>query len=224
MRIPGADIFIRDSVAVRVLYRIFGGSDEGRELELNDTMMNYVSSAKAFGFRGFFVKDEKFRPTPAGLADPVKCYGLRAAEGYVERSEVPTRAEWIDRWKIFTAESNNIGTELNDDNFNTIIGTPGTICTETYVVIGADLALDEAQARHLSAYLKTKFSRYLHSIAKTSQHGTKSTYRFIPLQDFTSGSDIDWSASAQALDQQLYAKYGLSEEEIGHIERRIKAM
>lgn len=155
---------------------------------------------------------------------PINCYGLRGSEGYVERSEVPSRLEWIDKWKIFTAESNNIGTELNDDNFNTIIGTPGTICTETFVVIGADLELDEENTHNLSLYLKTKFSRYLHSIAKTSQHGTKSTYRFIPLQDFSTDSDIDWSVSVQEVDKQLYKKYGLSHEEINHIERKIKAM
>lgn len=85
-------------------------------------MMNYVSSAKAFGFRGYFVKYKKFRPTPEGLVEPIKCYGLRGAVGYVERSEFPSRLEWIDTWKVYTAESNNIGKELNDDNFNTIIG------------------------------------------------------------------------------------------------------
>lgn len=222
-RIPGVDIFIRDNIAVNLLHKIYGEND-AKELKLNNTMMDYVSSAKAFGFRGYFVKDEKFRPSSKGLSDPVKCYGLKGAEGYVERSEVPSRLEWIDKWKIFTAESNNIGTELNDDNFNTIIGTPGTICTETFVVIGADLELDEARAYNLSLYLKTKFSRYLHSISKVSQHGTRSTYRFIPLQDFSSRSDIHWSASVQEVDRQLYKKYGLSDDEINHIERRIKAM
>lgn len=223
MRVPGVDIFIRDNRAVNVLYKIYGVSNE-KEIRLNNTMMNYVSSAKAFGFRGYFVKDKKFRPSSEGLNDPIKCYGLKGAVGYVERSEIPSRLEWIEKWKIFTAESNNIGTELNDDNFNTIIGTPGTICTETFVVIGADLDLDEDHAHNLSLYLKTKFSRYLHSIAKISQHGTKSTYRFIPLQDFSNNSDIDWSVSVQEVEKQLYEKYGLSDEEINHIERRIKEM
>lgn len=74
---------------------------------------------------------------------------------------------------------------------------PGTICIETYVVIGAEIELNEENTHNLSQYLKTKFSRYLHSIAKISQHGAKSTYRFIPLQDFSSKSDIDWSVSSQ---------------------------
>jgi superfamily II DNA or RNA helicase len=223
MRTPGVDIFIRDSMAEKFLYKIHGG-EKDKEIKLNDTMMNYVSSAKAFGFRGFFVKDKMFRATKEGLLDPVKCYGLKGAVGYVERSEVLSRLEWIDKWKVFTAESNNIGTELNDDNFNTIIGTPRTICTETFVVIGADLDLDEESAKNLSIYLKTKFARFLLSIAKPSQHGTKLTYRFIPLQDFTESSDIDWSTSFSELDQQLYNKYNLSLDEIQHIESKIKPM
>ena len=43
-----------------------------------------------------------------------------------------------------------------------------TICTETYLAIGADLDLDESAVKNLSSYLQTKFSRYLHSLAKTS--------------------------------------------------------
>ena len=73
-------------------------------------------------------------------------------------------------------------------------------------------------------YLKTRFVRFMHSLAKASQHATSKTYRFVPLQDFTEQSDIDWSKSAGEIDQQLYAKYGLSEEEIAFIEGTIKAM
>ena len=46
----------------------------------------------------------------------------------------------------------------------------------------------------------------------------------IPLQDFTSKSDIDWSQSVTDIDRQLYAKYGLTEDEISFIESMIKPM
>ncbi|MBM7662270.1 hypothetical protein JOC85_003077 [Bacillus mesophilus] len=61
-------------------------------------------------------------------------------------------------------------------------------------------------------------------MAKHSRHGTRNTYRFVPVKDFSNNSDIDWSAPVQELDKQLYEKYGLSVEEINHIERKIKAM
>lgn len=131
-------------------------------------------------------------------------------------------AFFISEVAKFIIKSTNIGTELKDDNFNTIIGAPGTVCTETFVVIGADLGLDEKESQNLSSYLKTKFSRFLHSLAKASQHGTKLTYRFIPLQDFSVNSDINWNTSATELDKQLYSKYRLTQEEIDHIESKIK--
>jgi hypothetical protein len=56
MRTPGADIFIRDNIAVIVLYMIHGVYN-AKEIDLNNTIMNYVSSAKAFGFREYFIRD-----------------------------------------------------------------------------------------------------------------------------------------------------------------------
>lgn len=217
MKVEGADTFIRDGKSVPVLAKVF--SDEN-----TDIMLNYISPLRPFGYRGYFVKDEKFRPSKLGLSDPIICYGKGKAVGYLERNEVTVRAEWIDVWKVFTPRANNIGTELNDDNLNTFVGTPKTICTESYLVIGAELGLDETSCYNLSTYLKTRFARYLHSLAKGSQDATSKTYRFVPVQDFSNNSDIDWSVSVQEIDHQLYNKYRLSNDEINHIENSIKAM
>lgn len=142
----------------------------------------------------------------------------------MELKEVPSHQEWIGLWKVYVPESNNIGTELNDDNLNAFVGEPNSICTESFLVIGASLNMDGQMACNLVRYLKTKLARYLLSLAKISQHGTAKTYRFVPLQDFTDQSDIDWSKSVAEIDQQLYAKYGLTEEEITFIEKTIKPM
>ncbi len=212
------DIVIRDSNAIGILDKVVP------ETQNNDTMDNHISAAKAFGFRTYFIKDARFRTLSEGLADPIKCYGRSNKVGYVERVEVPSHREWIDLWKVYIPESNNIGTELNDDNQNSFVGAPQTICTETFLVVGADLGLDELSANHLSTYLRTRFARYLLSIAKISQHGTAKTYRFVPVQDFTAQSDIDWNKSIPEIDAQLYAKYGLTPDEIAFIESMIKPM
>lgn len=211
------DIFVRDSQAINILDKVF--KDKGIQ-----TIDNYISAAKAFGFRTFFITDKRFKMSDEGLTDAIICYGRSGKIGYVERKEVQSHKEWIDKWKVYVPESNNIGTELNDDNQNSFVGAPGTICTETYLVVGAELNLTKMSAAHLSDYLRTKFSRFLLSLAKISQHGTSKTYRFIPLQDFTSKSDIDWNKGISEIDQQLYAKYGLSEDEIAFIESMIKPM
>ena len=50
------------------------------------------------------------------------------------------------------------------------------------------------------------------------------SFMFVPLQDFTSDSDIDWSQFITDIDKQLYKKYNLSDEEIAYIESTIKPM
>lgn len=201
------DIFIRYSQAIDILEKIFAEENV-------DTLNNHISAAKAFGFRTFFINDPKFRKTNSGLKDPVVCYGRGGSVGYVEDEEVTSHREWIGNWKVYIPESNNIGTELNDDNQNSFVGAPKTICTETYLVVGADLNLDETMANNLSEYLRTRFARFLLSLAKISQHGTGKTYQFVPVQDFSKA----WT------DAELYAKYGLTEEEIAFIESMIKPM
>jgi hypothetical protein len=211
------DTFVRHNEAVSIIEKINQSKDF-------NSFSNYVSPLRPFGFRGYFTNDEKFRNESVNLITPVICYGKGKKVGYVDKSEVQTRKDWIERFKVFTPRANNIGTELNDDNLNTFIGEPGTICTESYLVIGAELKLDNDSAKNLCKYLSTKFLRFMHSLAKASQDATSKTYKFVPLQDFTSNSDINWSKSIPEIDQQLYQKYNLSEEEIDFIESMIKPM
>ena len=115
---------------------------------------------------------------------------------------------------MFTPYANNIGTELNDDNLNSFVGTPKSVCTETYIMIGMDLDLNKTECENICNYLKTRFARFMLSLAKTSQHATSKTYRFVPMQDFSK----PWT------DAELYKKYGLTDEEIAFIESMIKPM
>lgn len=83
----------------------------------------------------------------------------------------------------------------------------------------------EDEAQSLALYLKTKFARALLGIMKTTQNNqSKVVWSKIPLQDFTFDSDIDWSKPISEIDQQLYAKYGLDDDEIEFIETHVKEM
>lgn len=73
-------------------------------------------------------------------------------------------------------------------------------------------------------YIYSRFFRYLVSIKKKTQDNARDVFQFVPLQDFTSESDIDWTKSVTDIDQQLYTKYHLSNEEISFIESIIKPM
>jgi len=207
LRYKDLDIFIRNSEAISILNKVIVD-------ETVDTMEHHISPRRPFGLDGNFIKTADFKKEVTGMTDPVKCYGKAKTVGYVERSNIPSHTEWIDKWKVFMPYANNIGTELNDDNQNTFVVAPKSICTETFLIAGMDMDLDEASATNLSNYLRTRFARFLLSMAKISQHGTSKTYRFVPTQDFSRA----WT------DEDLYAKYGLTEEEIAFIESMIKPM
>lgn len=216
LKYKDSNILIRDSSAISILDKV--------DCSGNKSLMEYVSARNPFGFSTNFTKDVKFGNDIKIMNVPIKCYANKGTVGYIELTDIEKNSKWINKWKVLTPYSNNIGTELNDDNLNTIVSSPNSICTETYLVIGAELELNENSSNYLAKYMKSKFVRYLHGLSKNSQHGTRNTYRFVPVQDFINKSDIDWSVSVQEVDNQLYKKYGLSNDEINHIESRIKAM
>ncbi|MCK9181248.1 MAG: restriction endonuclease, partial [Bacteroides sp.] len=102
-----------------------------------------------------------------------------------------------------------------------LLGEPMQICTETFLRLGSFETKSEAES--VLKYYKTKFFRVMVGILKTTQHST-TTFRFVPLQDFTQNSDIDWSKTISEIDQQLYKKYNLTEEEIAFIEEEVQPM
>ena len=73
-------------------------------------------------------------------------------------------------------------------------------------------------------YIKTKFVRALLDVLKVTQDTTRAKWACVPLQDFTDKSDIDWTKSIPKIDQQLYKKYNLSDDEIAFIEKNVKEM
>jgi len=99
---------------------------------------------------------------------------------------------------------------------------PDTAVTQTFLTIGEFDTQSEARA--CLTYLKTKFARVMLYVLKVTQHNPRSTWKYVPNQDFTDASDIDWSKSIPEIDQQLYAKYGLDADEIAFIEDNVKPM
>ena len=217
LRYEGIDVFIRNYEAISILKK-------SHQDVSTDSLANHVSPRRPFGLGSEFSKSDAFHKNPDGLNKPIECIGKRRQIGYIEFDDINTHQEWVPVWKVFVPRANNIGTELNDDNLNSFIGKSGMICTEAYIAIGMDLNLDETAAGALTKYLQTKFARFLHSLAKSSQDASSKTYRFIPNQNFTPSSDIDWSVPIPAIDRQLYRKYGLSDAEIAFIETHVKEM
>ena len=103
-----------------------------------------------------------------------------------------------------------------------VIGQPVIGHTETFLSVGKFNTQEEAE--NCMKYIKTKFARAMLGTLKITQHNIQETWLNVPLQDFTTNSDIDWSKSIPEIDKQLYKKYGLSAEEISFIESKVREM
>ena len=102
-----------------------------------------------------------------------------------------------------------------------IVG-PGKGFTQSFISFGAFVS--QREAVNCLKYLKTKFCRTMLGTLKITQDNNTDTWKNVPLQDFTPDSDIDWTKPIVEIDQQLYKKYGLNEDEIAFIESNVKEM
>ena len=188
------DVLVRRNEAVPILQKVrtAGGL----------TMEAIVSPNKPFGFRTYFHGRESSR----ALADPIKLFGSQKIS-WLERSEIKENLEWVDRWKVLMTRVQGTSAAVETMFLSRpIIAEPGTACTETYIVAGSFDSREEAES--LASYLRTRFVRFLVSLRKSTQDAPRHVYSFVPVQSW----DHEWT------DEELYAKYGLTDEEIAFIE------
>lgn len=139
---------------------------------------------------------------------------------YIERKYIEDHPN-LEKYKVFVPESNGSGA-IGEVLSTPLIGEPLIGGTQTFLSIGAFDSRRDAEA--CLKYIKTKFARTMLGILKATQHNPKDTWRLVPLQDFTAGSDIDWSQSVADIDRQLYKKYALTPDEIAFIEEKVRPM
>jgi site-specific DNA-methyltransferase (adenine-specific) len=193
------DVLVRRNEAVPILEKV--------RLRKEQTLDARVSSQKPFGLRTFF----HGKPEPKRLKDPVKLFGSQKIT-WVERSDVPSNVEWIDKWKVLMTRVQGTSAAIETKFLSKpIVAGPGTACTETYLVAG--VFDSEAEAHNYASYLRTRFVRFLVSLRKSTQDAPRGVYAFVtdvPL-------DQEWT------DAKLYQRYGLSPEEIAFIESQVAA-
>lgn len=154
----------------------------------------------------------------------VRILGLasRKREERWVRKDYVVAPEVVSKHKVFIAKADGAAVKSGRVVGMPMVATPGTGFTQTFMSIG--MFVSETEAEACSTYLKTKFARAMLGVLKTTQDNSAIKWKYVPLQDFTSASDIDWTKSIPQIDQQLYAKYGLDPEEIAFIEAKIKPM
>ena len=204
--------FIRQSEAISIVHKIID--------ETIITLDNIVYSRKPFGLDNNFVGKQK------PYDHCITVYGSQGIS-YADKDVVSQNTELIDNWKVIASKASAQGGRADKDGKRKVIPkievlTPNVVCTESYLLLSS--FKNEDSANNLCKYVKSKFFRFLLSLKVITQNISKDCFRFVPLQDFTSKSDIDWSRSIGEIDAQLYEKYGLEKNEIDFIERMIKPM
>ena len=137
------------------------------------------------------------------------------------RQDYFNEVDSFNKYKVMVPAANGSGA-LGEVLSTPVIGQPVIGHTETFMSIGCFDTEGEAQACY--KYVCSKFCRVMLGVLKITQHNSPEKWFYVPLQDYTSASDIDWSKSIPEIDQQLYAKYGLDETEIEFIETHVKEM
>ncbi len=129
--------------------------------------------------------------------------------------------EIFESYNVFVPEANGSGA-IGEVLSTPLIGEPLIGHTDTFLSIGNFAT--EIEAQNCMKYIKSKFARTMLGVLKITQHNSRKTWYYVPLQDFTVNSDIDWLQSVADIDRQLYAKYDLSPEEIAFIETKVRKM
>lgn len=195
-----SEVLIRHQEELSILGKVL--------IEGQSYLSNAAFSQKPFGLRTYI--------KPLEHGDILLRYN--GGTGPYSKDLITINKNLIDRWKIVTSRLTAEHAGETDKNgqkriFATLeILQPGTICTETYMMLST--FEKEEDCRNMLLYLKTRFVRALIGMATSTQQMSKANFRFVPLQDFSK----PWT------DAELYAKYGLSEEEIAFIESMIKPM
>lgn len=139
---------------------------------------------------------------------------------YIDKDYIDSHQN-LYSYKVILPKANGSGV-LGEVLSTPLVVPPSVGHTQTFISLGVFDTQKEAEA--CLNYIKTKFARIMLGTLKITQSNATNTWSNVPLQDFTKDSDIDWSKSIAEIDQQLYEKYGLSEEEITFIETHVKEM
>ena len=198
------EVFIRDLRTINIIHKV--------QLIKEPTMDSIVYSRNPFGFSSTY-NYSYTRPS----ANTIKIMTSKG-DFYVPIKDITTNKGIVDDWKVVMSKTSaEHAGQADKDGRKKVVSRieilgKQYICSESYLLIG-HMKSKEASVNLLN-YIKSKFFRFLLSAVLLTQNIAKDKFQFVPLQDFTR----PWT------DEELYAKYGLTDEEIQFIESMIRPM
>jgi site-specific DNA-methyltransferase (adenine-specific) len=202
------DVFVRDKRAVDILRKVVALKEQPFE--------ELVSGDTPFGLATNFTNYARNIGPRNGQVRLYANVGTTRVRGAMARKAIEKNTALIDVWKLFVPVAGS-GRERERSGVDlvlgpSLVGEPGSVCTQTYLVAGPFRA--KAECESAESYLRTRFARFLISLRKPAQHVFRGMYRWLPVQDW----DRTWT------DGELYEKYGITDEEIAFIESMIRPM
>lgn len=202
------DVFVRDKRAVDILRKVFATNVASFEA--------LVSGDTPFGLATNFTGYRQGEEPKSGQVRLCANVGTKRVQGAMLRSAITKNKQLIDTWKLFLPVAGS-GRERERSGIDVvlgppIIGEPGAVCTQTYLVAGPLATRSEAES--VESYLRTRFARFLISLRKPAQHVFRGMYRWLPAQQW----DRLWT------DTELYRQYALTTDEIEFVETLIRPM
>lgn len=196
---PGNDTFIRFNEAIPIIRKIIAYKEP--------TFDSLVSPQTPFGIVSSF-KDYSDKPFEESIA----IYTVNGVK-YIRENQVSKNRQWISPYKVFISKSyGERGAYPYRFLAKPFIGTPRSCCTQTYLMIGPFNTSIECE--NVISYINTRFFRFCVMQKKNTQDAMRGVYSYVPIQDFSQS----WT------DEKLYAKYGITNEEIKFIESMVKIM
>lgn len=194
------DVILRDSVGVEIVDQVLAAAGSKSSIQVN------ISTRDPFG-QSLTSNFKSAKPNTFKGAIPLI---FNNQIGYISLSQIERNHDWVDRWKIIIPKaSDGVWRENSTVLGEPIALAPGSVCTQSYLVVGPFET--EEETRNCAEFLTTKFCRYLVLQKKITQNMTSSMFGFVPKLDMKR----KWT------DGELYAHFGLSESQIEVIERAV---
>ena len=202
----GAETFIRYNKAVSILTKVASKHEE--------TMDNRVSSRLPFGIPSNF-DDYVLNADEEHFITLYRSERNKNAEKkvYVSPVHITKNIGMKDRMKVLVSKASPGGDEYPHAIISApILADKNSVCTETYLIV--DFVNNIEEGNNLISYMNTRLFRFMVSLIKNTQNISKGVFAFVPVQAWSK----PWT------DEELYAKYNLTDEEIAFIESMIKPM
>ncbi len=195
------DNFIEDDIAVSIVGKV----------KSRNTFDSIVGAVHAYGIE----------TNTLTIGSGIKLYRNYGQIEECSIDEIPRQLDSIYTYKVIAVYAFGKGVLGERVPTPKVIG-PMEICSATYLIVGPNK--DKSVCDNIAKYMQTKLFSLLVGLIKATQIAPRQVYKYVPLQDFSSASDIDWSQPISDIDRQLYVKYNLTQEEVNYIESVVKPM